>query len=104
LGEEGVIQGDYSMTRGKGVRSGSISLLTARIAESSNSQLGTAGINKDATAFTTIHTTTSMATLSASTFRRSQEEQHYQQEVPEGGYGDQNGTQEATIEGWRDIA
>jgi hypothetical protein len=45
-----------------------------------------------------------MATLSASTSRRSQEEHHYQQEVPEGAYGDQNGTQEATIEGWRDIA
>jgi hypothetical protein len=45
-----------------------------------------------------------MATLSACTSRRSQEEHHYQQEVPEGAYGDQNGTQEGTIEGWRDIA
>jgi len=45
-----------------------------------------------------------MATLSASTSRRSHEEQHYKQEIPEGAYGDQNGTQEATLEGWRDIA
>ena len=45
-----------------------------------------------------------MATLSASTSRHPQEEQKYQQEIPEGVYGEQNGTQEATLEGWRDIA
>lgn len=45
-----------------------------------------------------------MATLSASTSRYTQEEQQYHQDIPEAVYGDQNGTQEATLEGWRDIA
>jgi hypothetical protein len=40
------------MTRGKGVASGSISLLTVKITECSNREHDTAGINKDATAFT----------------------------------------------------
>jgi hypothetical protein len=48
----GQIDQEDSMTRGKGVGSGSISLLTVKITECSNSQHDTAGINKDATAFT----------------------------------------------------
>lgn len=45
-----------------------------------------------------------MATLSASTSHRSQEAQQYQPEIQEGVYGDQNGTLEATLDGWKDIA
>jgi hypothetical protein len=49
-----------------------------------------------------------MATLSASSSSRryhEEEQQFYQQDqMAEGSYGDQNETQEATIEGWRDIA
>ena len=51
-----------------------------------------------------IYITNTMATLSASTSRYPREEQQHQQEIPEAVYGDQNGTQEATLEGWRDIA
>ena len=54
--------------------------------------------------YLSIDITNTMATLSASTSRYPQEEQQYHQEIPEGVYGEQNGTQEATLEGWRDIA
>lgn len=45
-----------------------------------------------------------MATLSASTSYRPQQEEYYHNDIPEGSYGAQDGAQEATIEGWRDIA
>ena len=49
-----------------------------------------------------------MATLSASSSSRHYHEQdqqfHQQDQLAEGSYADQDETQEATIEGWRDIA
>ena len=45
-----------------------------------------------------------MATLSASTSHRSHQEEYYHNDIPEGSYGGQDGAQEATLEGWRDIA